>query len=242
MILTISKKYYQETDGFGTSLLPAFDAGKNKLYIDFNKSHSKGPCSLNVLIKRVNSLKKPYFYYINAFLHLIDKVDRINILARQAGLTETIDKQSFVDRLSPSVKDLKERLAAVHVSNFLWPEAIIKPYFAQLGSDKPTGGVSLSIHFSLGEMVRPHSHIYNWDFRKFAVVTPLKSILRQTVSIDPYDTVVYGNWEIDLSSKVLVPEGTAIPEVRIVLLLIPIQSQPSKKSYLCITTVRTKWI
>lgn len=211
MTLSISKKYYQEMGGFGTSLQPAFNAGKNKLTVVFNNHQCSDSRSLNGLIKRVNSLEKPYFYSINSFLHLIDKIDKINTLAKQAGLSETIDKQSFDDHLSPLVQELKERLAAVHVSNFLWPEAIIKPFFAQLGSDKPSPGISLSIHFSLGEMVRPHSHIYNWDFRKFAVVTPLKSILRQTVSIDPYDTVVYGNWEIDMSSKVLVPEGTVIP-------------------------------
>ncbi len=78
-------------------------------------------------------------------------------------------------------------------------------------------GISNTIHFSLGELVRSHSGILSdisWDNRAFAIITPLSSIIDQAINIFAHDTFITGSWKLKKETIVLVPEGTNISEIQ----------------------------
>ena len=101
---------------------------------------------------------------------------------------------------------------AVHASNIL-PKDTLEPIIGNFITKEAIPGISNTIHFSLGELVRPHSGT-SWEDRPFAIITPLSSIIDQAVNIFAHDTFITGKWKLRKETIVLVPEGTDISEIK----------------------------
>jgi hypothetical protein len=105
-------------------------------------------------------------------------------------------------------EELERKLFAVHASDYFPKNGIIKvvdPKIRGKGSYfRPT------THFSLGELVRPHTDDKcNWEQKKFAVITPLKDLIAQLLSLNFYDTYLLGDFKLTKDSLILVPEQEA---------------------------------
>jgi len=56
-----------------------------------------------------------------------------------------------------------------------------------------SAGIGTTIHFALGSLVAPHGDVFCWDDSPYAIVTPLKNLMSQLVSIFAYDTYINGS-------------------------------------------------
>jgi len=122
-------------------------------------------------------------------------------------------------------KILGEKIFAVHATSIYPREGVLQ---AGLG-DKLKGvpgykkvpvdlypDFRCTLHFALGEMVRPVEGAGSWEGCAFAVVTPLSEILPQTINLNCYDTFILGNYELQESATLVVPleERSRVPEKR----------------------------
>jgi hypothetical protein len=213
MTLYISRKYHEFEAPFWNEHVPAFDPVKGKLTARRVGEHGSLITDWEEITRRIAALQPPTYTSCATFYNCFKNIEHINGLAKASGTIKLIDTLPWQRSLKPSAEELKDKLWAVHVSDYLWPDAILKPFQKRLGSLKPAHNVSLTVHFSLGEMVRSHSEIYTWKYRNFAVLTPLSELVQQMVGIYPYDTFIHGEWKITKKAIVLVPENTTLPEV-----------------------------
>ncbi|MGL5264418.1 MAG: hypothetical protein ACRDAI_07640 [Candidatus Rhabdochlamydia sp.] len=211
-MLSLSNKFFNQTDYLSNGYKIAFNPTKNKLTFYKAEKADKNITDLQQITKHVNELKKPIFTEVTPYRNCHKKIKAIN----QSIDTEkgtVIDLESFNENFKPTSAELKEQIWAVHAARILPNEALI-PFIAnedlsvnqQRGSDP---GISNTIHFSLGELVRPHSEI-SWEDHSFAVITPLNTIIDQAVNIFTHDTFIIGKWSLKKETVVLVPEGTDI--------------------------------
>jgi hypothetical protein len=213
MTLSISSSYYEVNDLFNDRI-PAFNPAKNKL-----TSVSKNETTLLItdicdIAKKVNSQSKPFFTNFKLFYCMFINLKNINAYIKKTFPNNQIIKlSSFSRNLMPSASELKDKIWAVHLTNYIYPDAIMRPFITIRSQTKKQEGIALLNHFSLGEMVRPHSRIQTWKDQPFALITTLRDITSQLVGIYPYDTSVLGDWEITSGSILIIPEGDKIPEI-----------------------------
>jgi len=102
--------------------------------------------------------------------------------------------------------DIKQQLFAVHATDELPNDGILH---AGYGRDSPGHlvGVRTTVHFSLGELVRPIGKWKSWEDKKYALVTPLKTLLPQLVNLNCYDSFIVGDLELTDEVFVVVPVG-----------------------------------
>lgn len=213
MNLSISHKYEVFDENFWNDHIPAFDPKKNKLTTVNANFQGLLVTDLEEIAKHVNRLAKPIFTEVDKFYNCFRNIEKINDLMQSKGSNLLIDTKPFCLALRPSFKELKKNLWAVHVSDHLWQDAIIKPFIKKLGSKKHVQGISLTVHLTLGEMVRPHSYIHNWKYRQFAIITPLSELYHKLIGIYPYDSYIHGEWKITPKAIVIVPKETVVPEI-----------------------------
>jgi hypothetical protein len=128
---------------------------------------------------------------------------------------------------SPSLSELREKLYAVHATDFLPLSGEMVAGAKHVDpdkQDKEPPSFRPTIHFALGQMVAEHGR-HSWDSKKFGVLLPLKDLEPQLANVSPHDTFIVGNLKLPPGAVVFVPEGTdteGMPE--------HIQVQPYKGS------------
>jgi hypothetical protein len=124
---------------------------------------------------------------------------------------------------------LKDKIIAVHATNSFPINGILKAgsharvdnYVFEEESNAQKDfrhDVRFTVHFNLGELVRPHTPSaekdnpwqMNWEKRKFAILTRLNNLIPQMMNINPNDTFVIGDYEIPAGPVILVPEGELV--------------------------------
>ncbi len=151
-----------------------------------------------------------------SLIHNYDKV------GNQWGVNKRVIPWVLLDsNLSeiPTLDDLKTKLFAVHATDYFPVDWILRCHADWWGGvDEKYGkwvkvpSFAPTLHFSLWELVRPHSN-GSWDDNKYAIVAPLWSLVPQLVNVMPYDTFTL--WDIDLKNNgffILVPDGENIPK------------------------------
>lgn len=103
-----------------------------------------------------------------------------------------------------------ENLFAVHATDTLPEEGILYAGYGKpetLPTDIPN--VRCTLHFSLGELVRPLGDWMTWENKKYAVVVPLKNLYPQLVNLNCYDTFILGDLELTQEMYLVAPAGTS---------------------------------
>lgn len=208
-MLQISPKLFVPQPSLGVTEHPCFHIETNKLTLKGGPISGKYLTTLSEIIEKINLCAKPQFSHLESFQQLMLNLKKINVLHP----SHPIRLKDFCLQLSPVSTELEDKIWAVHASTYLWPDAVLRPYGRSLNSQKQGKGLALTIHFSLGEMVRPHSLWMTWEQCDFVLLTPLKNILKQTLNISPHDTYIIGDWKIPAGSLLIAPENVKIPEV-----------------------------
>ncbi|NGX32731.1 MAG: hypothetical protein K1060chlam4_00781 [Candidatus Anoxychlamydiales bacterium] len=107
-----------------------------------------------------------------------------------------------------SAKEISQRLFAVHATDVFPSTGFVISGFGdddELPENLPN--CRSSIHFAIGELVRPLGEM-SWEDRKYAIVTPLDQLYPQLVNLNCYDTFIIGDFELNKGTVVLVPAGT----------------------------------
>ncbi|WP_059360143.1 hypothetical protein [Parachlamydia acanthamoebae] len=238
-MLTLSKKFHQSQDYLALGYKPVFNPTKNKLTFR-KKCKTHDISNLKMMVAKINALTKPIFTDIESYRtchanikSINKKIDRRNnkihikvahvfvkavTFGRRGIKTDRIRLKEFNQNLKPLSVELKNRIWAVHATKYLSDDGILHPFtepaatFANPSkSEKALPAISNTIHFALGELVRPHKG-GSWDSRTMAVVTPLSTIIDQAVNVFAHDTFITGNWALKPESIVLIPEEDDTPE------------------------------
>ena len=127
-------------------------------------------------------------------------------------LEPAVSSQPSTPTNSPSLASLREKLFAVHATDTLPARGVFKAGAQHIDREKrgkEPASFRPTIHFSLGEMVRPHGRS-SWEEKPYAVVLPLKELESQLVNVAPHDTFIVGDFKIPPGATFLVPEGTKL--------------------------------
>ncbi len=120
----------------------------------------------------------------------------------------------YVDQYSSEV--LEQKLIAVHATDYPPLGGLLKAGHGGVESfnNKIEPQVldllnqsRATIHFSLGELVRPVGDWMSWEENKFAVVVPLKDLMPQLININCYDTFILGDFKLTSTTILVAPEG-----------------------------------
>lgn len=65
--------------------------------------------------------------------------------------------------------------------------------------------VRQTLHFSLGELVRPVDGFMNWEDCPYALVTPIRKLLPQLLNINCYDTFILGDLALESDTYLFLP-------------------------------------
>lgn len=98
-----------------------------------------------------------------------------------------------------TAETLATKIFAVHVTQFLPEEGVLRAAGNPIPRFLPT------IHFSLGEVVRPHQ-LGNWESMPYAIITPLKSLEPQLLNLMAYDTFILGDFKLPPEAVLLLPK------------------------------------
>lgn len=112
----------------------------------------------------------------------------------------------------PSVEELREKMFAVHATDTIPSNGFLKAGAQHRDPDqrsKEPASFRPTIHFALGELVRPHGRA-SWEDKPFAVVLPLKSLEPQMTNLAPHDTFIVGDFRLPPGAIFLAPEGTQV--------------------------------
>lgn len=75
-----------------------------------------------------------------------------------------------------------------------------------------TPNVRRTLHFSIGELVRPigtgEEQWMTWEDKLYAIVVPLESLFPQLVNLNCYDTFILGDLRLNEEMFVVAPRGT----------------------------------
>jgi hypothetical protein len=210
--LLISNKFYSKTDFFALGYQVAFHNKKNKLClkraVQITPDHTT---NLSDIVTHINQLQKPIFKSLANFRNLFQKLKQINSLI--GSNQPKINLIAFNNNLQPEANEIRERLWAVHATSVIPQDSELK-VFNSIMNDKPLVfrkeevGVSRTLHFAIGELVRPHGKTQTWDYVPFAILVPFGVLLdtAKVINIFTYDTMVLGNWKIPVSAILIVPE------------------------------------
>lgn len=113
--------------------------------------------------------------------------------------------------------EIEEKLFAVHATNFLIKDGVIKAFnsdtinlpekFPELKElPDPIPDFRSTVHFSLGALSPAvNSGEYDWEDCKYAVIAPISELMPQVVNLNMYDTFVLGNFEFTEKTTLLLP-------------------------------------
>jgi len=121
--------------------------------------------------------------------------------------------KNIVNFLRPSLDEFEKRVWAVHASNYLWPDAILKPYRRINGKMDKSEGINSTVHFSLGGLVAPHHGDMSWDDSLYAILTQLGNLISQLKGIYCYDSFINGMWKITSGSILIAPYDSISKEI-----------------------------
>jgi hypothetical protein len=112
------------------------------------------------------------------------------------------------------LEELCEKLFAVHATKKLPVEGIVYAGFGERFTHEVGKELYLdvrwTVHFALGELVRPVGDNWmNWENSPYTVVAPLKSLMPQLININCYDTFVLGNFKMDPKTTLVLPQDEA---------------------------------
>lgn len=106
-----------------------------------------------------------------------------------------------------SKEELENRLIAVHATRHLPEGHKIKAALFDATNIVPD--IRSTLHFALGELVRPVDGVMSWEDCPYAILCPLKTLTPQLININCYDTFILGDLEFNETFTVILPEGTA---------------------------------
>ncbi len=108
-------------------------------------------------------------------------------------------------------EELRNRLFAVHATPIFPDDGVlvagardVSKSDSHVATEPPS--FRPTIHFSIGELVRRHRS-GSWDEKPYAIVLPIKSLEKQLVNINPYDSYILGNFKIPPEAIFVVPEN-----------------------------------
>ncbi|MBS4168083.1 hypothetical protein [Parachlamydia sp. AcF125] len=237
-MLTLSSKLTTQEDYLSQNYKVVFNTAKNKLTFR-TISKANDITNLQTIVESVNALKKPIFTDIetyracHAHLKSINKViDRYNnqifikifhvivkaFTGGKRGLKkDKISLKEFNQNLAPDATELKKRIWAVHATNHLPEDGILRPFSELMNALPDTSevqetpsAISNTIHFALGELVRPRIG-FSRESHTIAVLTPLGTLMDQAVNIFAYDTFITQKWALKPESILLVPDEENLP-------------------------------
>lgn len=105
-----------------------------------------------------------------------------------------------------TAEEISEKLYAVHGTNVLPLAGQIRAGLRQKPFTDPLAlnlypDLRDTVHFALGSLVCPiktkEGAVYSWEDVRYAIVTPLKSLLPQLININCYDTFTLGSVQCD---------------------------------------------
>lgn len=208
-----SRKFYKEENYLEKpGYLLVFDSNKNKLGIK-EKSKIKGQdTDLSRITAKVNGLPKPEFKEIESFRNLHKHLREVNHLVKDYNKSSSqtagkIELATFKANFKPYAHELKERVYAVHSRDRLPEQGQITPFCQVSVINKVFLNFPFFIHFSLGELVRPHKG-GSWENKPFAIIAPLGTIFEQLINISTVDTFIADAWKLPKQAVLIVPEGT----------------------------------
>ena len=106
-----------------------------------------------------------------------------------------------------------EKLFAVHATERLPAEGVLYAGFGGQRFEQKLGEAlypdsRMTVHFALGELVRPVGDNWvSWEDSPYAVVTSLESLFPQIINLNCYDTFILGNFTMGEGSTLILPEG-----------------------------------
>lgn len=115
-----------------------------------------------------------------------------------SNLIESKTAEAVPDR--PSAELLGNKIFAIHATKYIPKDGIIR------AGKSPGPGFRPTTHFSLGEVVHSHS-AGDWDDVPYAVVTPLKSLEPQLMSLMAFDTFTMGDFAVPREGWLVIPES-----------------------------------
>jgi|GEM_PF-2925818 len=114
---------------------------------------------------------------------------------------------------------LQEKLFAVHATEILPADGILRSGFGDLRHKLKDDQEHLhdliqktrqTIHFSLGELVRPVGNWENWEGAKYAIIVPVKDLMGQLINLNCADCFVLGDFELEKRTILVAPKGTKV--------------------------------
>lgn len=118
-----------------------------------------------------------------------------------------------------STEELGEKLFAVHATDVFPADGVAKAGFElDENAPKEIPNFRCTIHFALGELVRPLGDDWmSWEDKKYAVVTPLKQLYPQLVNLNCYDTFILGDYVLDEEAVLIAPKGTKVDGISVTI-------------------------
>lgn len=129
-------------------------------------------------------------------------------------LKHTIYSLFFLFAVDASAQDLLfDKIYAVHATRSLPDKDYLR---AGLNLDNCSdeekeiySNIRQTVHFSLGELVRPVDGFMDWEDCPYAVVTQLNNLLPQLLNINCYDTFILGDLRLDPETYLFIPSEMA---------------------------------
>ena len=138
--------------------------------------------------------------------------ERPNTETQKVVSTPPASKPKETPPESPTLGELREKLFAVHATEFIPPGGEMKAGAVHLDprkrSEEPAS-FRPTIHFALGEMVREHGHA-SWERKPYGIVLPLRDLEPQLANVSPHDSFVVGNFKLPPGAVFLAPEGAKV--------------------------------
>lgn len=120
---------------------------------------------------------------------------------------------SNVSEIQTAADILLDKIYAVHATRTLPEPDCLRAGWA-LDRSTPIERVFLSkirntLHFALGEVVRPVEAFMNWEDCPYAVVTTVRNLLPQLLNINCYDSFILGDLKLDANTYLILPIDVA---------------------------------
>lgn len=119
---------------------------------------------------------------------------------------------SYVNAVQSNLDDpnqLLDRIYAVHATRILPASDYLRAGLMADDSGSTQSAlwpdVRKTLHFALGEVVRPVEEMINWEGCPYALVTPLRTLLPQLININCYDTFIFGDLQLGPDTYLVVP-------------------------------------
>lgn len=100
---------------------------------------------------------------------------------------------------------LLDKIFAVHATRNLPYVDYLKAGLGGKELNAPCPEVRKTVHFALGELVRPVKELMDWEDCPYALVTSLRNLLPQLLNINCYDTFILGDFRLHPDIYLILP-------------------------------------